>query len=243
MGHLAQPQNPSGLITAPVQPPSSLPPPLLSSPPSFSPHPQPFFPFLFHPSMQSAPCGVQLPCSACWNIHHTLRERERERERPSQLAALTLIDLAPMLTQTPRETLQRRRHGGVWECILQGGMRGWYGGTLKLTAGQSVFLSVCLCVCLSGETPQTTSSTFCCVYSYGSASSVYVPCVYRTTKPIPHYLFFFFSLGKQQSLRLWFHYAVRFSPWRLRAISVIDGHSVESRGTDRDKAAQPCTWF
>lgn len=131
----------------------------------------------------------------------------------------------------------------MWECILQGGMRGWYGGTLKLTAGQSVFLSVCLCVCLSGETPQTTSSTFCCVYSYGSASSVYVPCVYRTTKPIPHYLFFFFSLGKQQSLRLWFHYAVRFSPWRLQAISVIDGHSVESRGTDRDKAAQPCTWF
>lgn len=173
----------------------------------------------------------------------TPSERESERERPSQLAALTLIDLAPMLTQTPRETLQRRRHGGVWECILQGGMRGWYGGTLKLTAGQSVFLSVCLCVCLSGETPQTTSSTFCCVYSYSSASSVYVPCVYRTTKPIPHYLFFFFSLGKQQSLRLWFHYAVRFSPWRLRAISVIDGHSVESRGTDRDKAAQPCTWF
>lgn len=242
MGHLAQPQNPSGLITAPVQPPSSFS-PLLSSPPSFSPHPQPFFPFLFHPSMQSAPCGVQLPCSACWNIHHTLRERERERETIT--AGSSHIDWlgthADSDTKGNIAEKETRRGVGVYPSGRNEGLV--WRDTKANSWPKCVSECVLVCVCLSGETPQTTSSTFCCVYFYGSASSVYVPCVYRTTKPIPHYLFVFFSLGKQQSLRLWFHYAVRFSPWRLRAISVIDGHSVESRGTDRDKAAQPCTWF
>lgn len=106
-------------------------------------------------SFSTRPCSQPRVVCSCpaplAGTYITPSERESERERPSQLAALTLIDLAPMLTQTPRETLQRRRHRGVWECILQGGMRGWYGGTLKLTAGQSVFLSVCLCVCLSGR--------------------------------------------------------------------------------------------
>lgn len=114
MGQLAQTQNPSGLIRAPhhCQPQPSFFKFLFS--------PQPFLPFHCHPFCQ--------PCVACncpaplAGTYITPPERERDRERASQLAALTLIDLAPMLTQTPGETFRRGRHGRVWEWIL--GVRG-----------------------------------------------------------------------------------------------------------------------
>ncbi|KAM7399501.1 hypothetical protein PAMP_018768 [Pampus punctatissimus] len=47
-----------------------------------------------------------------------------EREGPSQLAVLTLIDLAPMLTQTPGETFFGE--GGMWDgCGSVASMEGW----------------------------------------------------------------------------------------------------------------------
>lgn len=96
MGQLAQPQNPSGLITAPVHPPSSfffyLPLFLLLTPIL------PSFPF---PPVHAVNPVWRVTAPVCL-LEYTSHP---QREGPSQLAALTLIDLAPMLTQTPRETL------------------------------------------------------------------------------------------------------------------------------------------
>lgn len=79
-------------------------------------------PFLGNPSTQ--PAGpvwhVAAPLPPRWNIHHTPRERG-----PSQLAALTLIDLAPVLTQTPGETFSEREArmgvGGLQGVDMMGG--------------------------------------------------------------------------------------------------------------------------
>lgn len=99
MGQLAQPQNPSGLITAPVQPPSSF---------SFLP----FLLSLLAPTLPSFPLPPVHAANPVWHVTAPLPSLEHtshpQRERPSQLAALTLIDLAPVLTQTPGETFSER---------------------------------------------------------------------------------------------------------------------------------------
>lgn len=92
---------------------------------------------------------------------------------------------------------------------------------------------------MGGETLQIITSSFCCVYNKGQhllsvrLSPFLLLCLSSCLFPHP--------LREQQSLRFWFHYTVCFSPWRLRVISVIDGHSAQSQGTDRDRAEQSRT--
>lgn len=119
MGQLAQPQNPSGLITAPVQTPSSF---------SFLPS---FFPSLtLNPPFLSSLPPVHA-ANPVWHVTAPLPSLEHtshpQRKRPSQLAALTLIDLAPVLTQTPGETFSEREAWmgvGVQPSRRHGGGRG-----------------------------------------------------------------------------------------------------------------------
>lgn len=117
MGQLAPTHNPSGLVTAPVQPPPALR-FLVQAPPvwcvTVAPHPETYI------------TGSPAPPRG---------------ERPPQLAALTLIDLAPVLTQTPGETfffpegeappgeegVEASRSDGVW-----GGKCVWVGGTRQI---------------------------------------------------------------------------------------------------------------
>ena len=87
---------------------------------SFSPHAS---------TLPSSPLPLDRPrsqpCVACncpASLEHTSHP---QRGRPAQLAALTLIDLAPMLTQTPGETFSERE---VWMGV--GVWRGWYGAVL-----------------------------------------------------------------------------------------------------------------
>lgn len=83
MGHLAQPQNPSGLITAPVQPPSSFfPPPIFPS--FFLSSPSTLFSFPFPPVHAVSPvwCAVAL-LRLLEHTSHPQRERARERDHHS----------------------------------------------------------------------------------------------------------------------------------------------------------------
>ncbi|CAJ1065712.1 Hypothetical predicted protein [Xyrichtys novacula] len=156
MGQLARPQNPSALVIAPVLPLSS------------------FFFFLSSPllTITTLPFLCQ-PCVACYcpslpsSLEHT--SHPQRRRRPSQLAALTLIDLAPVLTQTPGETFSERQ-ARMGEKVLPARRREEVEGFVWIGTG-----TLRMCV-WAGETPQIITSSFCCVYNPGSTSS-YAVCL------------------------------------------------------------------
>lgn len=72
----------------------------------------PFLLSLLAPTLPSFPLPPVHPANPVWHVAAPLPSLDHtshpQRERPSQLAALTLIDLAPVLTQTPGETFSER---------------------------------------------------------------------------------------------------------------------------------------
>lgn len=143
-------------------------------------------------------------------------------ERPPQLAALTLIDLAPVLTQTPGETFLFFSRGGRHRLARPRGVMVSGEGSVFGCGG-------------GGRGGDSTNYQLFDVFTVSVAPRLLLLLLLLLF--LSSALFFFFFKSPPHPLEMppsstppRYHYTVCFSPRRLWVVNVIDGGSAQSRG-------------